>query len=109
MFRLSSSIMHPTVSSPMTKYHLMFMKNKFNWMFYVDIHENFKILYEILKSFCVLTNFSSDYEISRFLGKGHFAEVYSVTNLTTKKRFAAKIFEKDSESFQKNSVNFILI
>ena len=104
MFKLGNSFIPPKEPSHKDKHYLVFMKRNFTWMIYVEMTENFRTLYEILKGFCVLSNFSADYEILEFLGRGHFAEVYSVSNLSTNKKYAAKIFEKETEKFQKNSV-----
>ena len=76
-------------------------------MIYIENEQNFLELYEILKKFCVLSNFASDYEILEILGKGYFAEVHSVQSLSSKKKMAAKIFEKDTENFKKNAVDYI--
>ena len=79
-------------------------KSQKHWMFFLEDQNTFNKLLEILKKLCVLINFSSDYEISGFLGKGHFAEVYSVKRRETEKLFAAKIFKKQSDIFQKGKV-----
>lgn len=104
MYRLGSPMNNPKSSNQDEKKYLTFMKREFNWMIFVQNTDNFIALNEILKNFCVLSNFSLDYEILEFLGKGYFAEVYSVRNLFTKKTFAAKLFEKDSEKIKKNAV-----
>ena len=104
MYRLGSPMNHPKSFNQDEKNYLTFMKKEFNWIIFVQNTENFIALKEILKQFCVLSNFSLDYEILEFLGKGYFAEVYSVRNLLTKKIFAAKMFEKDSEKNKKNAV-----
>ena len=104
MYRLGSSVTSLTKSQQGEKHFLIFMKNKFNWVISVEMNENFTSLYDTLKQFCVLSNFSSEYETLQILGKGHFAEVYSVVNISTRKKFAAKIMQKTSEKFKKNSV-----
>lgn len=104
MYRLGSSVTSPSESKQGEHHFLLFMKNKFNWVISVETNENFITLHEILKKFCVLSNFSTEYETLQFLGKGHFAEVYSVLNVSTRKKFAAKIMQKTSEKFKKNSV-----
>ena len=107
MYRLGSQINNPKSSNQDEKNYLIFMKKEFNWIIFVQNTDDFIVLNEILKNFCVLPNFSLDYEILEILGKGYFAEVYSVRNLFTKKTFAAKMFEKDSEKFKKNAVSHI--
>lgn len=51
--------------------------------------------YDALASCCVYSNFRADYDIHNMLGKGNFAKVYLVEDRTTKKQFAAKIFDKN--------------
>lgn len=109
MYRINCGDLKKTKFDGEKHFCLTFMKDKFNWKISVALNETFKNLLNILKKFCVLTKFSTDYVILGFLGKGHFAEVYSVENLCTKKKFAAKFLEKNSENFQKNAVlNFII-
>ena len=86
------------------QYCITLKKGNFNWKFSVALQQTFKALSEILKKFCVLSNFSSDFKILNLLGKGHFAEVYSVENIWTRKIFAAKFLEKRSEKFKNNLV-----
>jgi len=50
--------------------------------------------YNALSASCIYSNFRSDYEIHKVLGKGNFAKVYLVEEKETKKFFAAKIFDK---------------
>ena len=103
MYRIEASDLKKRKPNGDKCYFLNFMKGKFNWMLYLVSQENFKALFEILKKFCVLSNFSDDFEMLGFLGKGHFAEVHSVEKISTKKKFAAKFFKKGSE-FEKHSV-----
>lgn len=74
------------------------------WMFFMEEKKNYQTLIEILKKYCILSHFSSDYDIIQILGKGHFAEVFSVRKKSTNQLFAAKIFRKDSDIFQKSKV-----
>jgi len=75
------------------------------WLCFIEKKENFSALFEILKRFCVLSAFSTEYQILDLLGQGHFAEVYSIINKSTNQKLAAKIFNKETEKFSKNSVN----
>jgi len=86
------------------KYYILLEKNEIKWFFYVEKKENFRSLFNILKKFCILSNFLMDYQIFDNLGHGHFAEVYFIINNFTKQKFAAKIFTKETEKFNKNSV-----
>ena len=104
MYRIKGSDLKKPKSDGDKHFFLAFMKDNFNWIISVSTKEAFKNLFDVLKKFCVLSSFSSNYGILGFLGKGHFAEVYSVENVYTKKKFAAKFLEKKSEKFQKNAV-----
>ena len=108
MYRLNGSAMQSIELQNVETHYLTFMKNKFNLMVYVEKEEDFAELFTILKKYCILSNFSSTYEILEFLGKGHFAEVYSVVNISNKKKFAAKLIETECESFKNNSVGNII-
>ena len=57
-----------------------------------------------LKNFCVLENFTQNYELLQFLGAGHFADVYLAKNKITDQLFAAKIIKKKDEKFIHNKV-----
>ena len=91
------------------KNFLLFTKFSTKWKCYVDQKPKFFQLLQILRKYCVLTDFSKNYEIVKFLGQGHFAEVYSVENFETKQKFAAKIFKKNSEVFSKSSVKNLIV
>ena len=79
-----------------------------SWIFFIENFDNFLKLIQVLKKLCVLTNFSIDYEIFDMLGKGHFAEVYSVKNKVNQQFYAAKIFNKESDVIKKNIVILLI-
>ncbi len=50
--------------------------------------------YHTLGRFCIYSSFRVDYDLIGVLGKGNFAKVYLVEQRDTKKKFSAKIFDK---------------
>lgn len=53
---------------------------------------------------CVYSNFRNEYDIQTMLGKGNFATVYLMEERSTKKKFAAKVFDKlliNADKFEK--------
>jgi len=50
--------------------------------------------FDTLKRYCVLSKFREIYTIKNVIGKGNFAKVYICTHYSTKKDYAAKIFDK---------------
>lgn len=75
-----------------------------HWRFFIEEKKTFVGIMEILKHYCIMSDFETNYETMYFLGKGHFAQVFCVKNRKTKKMFAAKIFRKDDMFFEKNKV-----
>ena len=86
-------------------YYICFKKFNRSKYFYIEDGQVFIRLMSLLKKYCILINFNSNYEIIEFLGSGHFAEVFSVKNRATEQIFAAKIFQKTNEKFLKNQVD----
>ncbi len=85
-------------------YYICFKKFNRSKYFYIEDGQVFLGLASMLKKYCILSNFNSNYEIIEFLGSGHFAEVFSVKKRASEQLFAAKIFLKTNKKFQKNQV-----
>ena len=105
MYHLKSSQEMPQLY----KYMISLEKCSEHWKFFVEEKQIYVTLMEILKNYCVMSNFENEYETMSFLGTGHFAQVFCVKNRTTKKIFAAKIFRKDDNLLEKNKVNYFFI
>jgi serine/threonine protein kinase len=50
--------------------------------------------YNLLKRFCVLSQFGLTYENVKVLGQGNFAKVFLVKRKSDQQQFAAKVFDK---------------
>ena len=104
MYHLGSFLdYHQKRHSEYTYYISLEKSNHTRFMFIHDGQTLIRLM-SILKNFCVLSNFNTTYEILEFIGSGHFAEVFSVKNKVTEQLFAAKIFQKQTEKFQKIQV-----
>ena len=66
------------------------------------IFENFLMT---LKQYCILPDFSKDYDLLNLIGSGFFAKVYRVRSKLSKQIFAAKVFNKTEENFSLLKVN----
>jgi len=86
------------------RYSISLEKLDICWKFFIQEKKHFISLTNIMKNYCVLSNFSIDYDILHFHGKGHFAQVFSVQKKDTKQKFATKIFNKSDIIFEKNKV-----
>ena len=94
-------------------YYIKFLKKKS----YEEIFQlNEEIIlkwFNILKKFCILTKFGKNYKSVQLLGRGNSALVYEVVNLSSKKKFATKVFKKknfiDNEKEKKSLLNEIKI
>lgn len=83
---------------------IRFIKNKKYEELFSDDEEVLQKWHQTLANVCVYSNFRSDYEIHTMLGKGNFAKVFLVEDKVTKKRYAAKIFDKSlikNDEFEK--------
>jgi hypothetical protein len=85
-------------------YYIVFEKIEKHWTLFLKEKNDFHFLYQTLKNFCVLSNFSQEYEIIKSLGKGHFAEVFEVEHKRSKEKYAVKVFKKDTDAFIRNKV-----
>lgn len=94
----------PKEKDELRKYVVSLERNGNNWVFFVDNQKIYFNLVEILRKYCVLSDFSSDFETNQILGKGHFAEVFSVREKKTQKCFAAKIIKKEGDGYEKSKV-----
>lgn len=54
--------------------------------------------YNLLKKFCVLSQFGMTYENVKVLGQGNFAKVFLVKRKSDQQLFAAKVFDKKAIS-----------
>jgi len=86
-------------------YQIVFEKFEKHCILFLKEKNDFASLFQTLKRYCVLSSFSLDYEIIKSLGKGHFAEVFLMEKRNTGKKYAVKIFQKDTEAFNKNKVS----
>lgn len=73
---------------------LRLIKNKKYEELWNDDPEILKKWYDGLSHVCIYSNFRNDYDVLTMLGKGNFAKVYLVEEKLTKKKFSAKIFDK---------------
>ena len=73
---------------------LRLIKNKKYEELWSDDEDALNRWYDTLGRFCVYSNFRVDYDLISVLGKGNFAKVYLVEDRQTKKRYSAKIFDK---------------
>ena len=73
---------------------LRLIKNKKYEELWSDDEEVLNRWYHTLGRFCIYSSFRVDYDLIGVLGKGNFAKVYLVEQRDTKKKFSAKIFDK---------------
>jgi hypothetical protein len=73
---------------------LRLIKNKKYEELWSDEEEVLNRWYHTLGRFCIYSSFRVDYDLVGVLGKGNFAKVYLVEERDTKKKFSAKIFDK---------------
>ena len=73
---------------------LRLIKNKKYEELWSDDEEVLNRWYHTLGRFCIYSSFRVDYDLVGVLGKGNFAKVYLVEERDTKKKFSAKIFDK---------------
>lgn len=90
--------------NPDYSFYFTFEKANISKFFFLNDYHTFEKIMAILKNYCIMRNFNKKYEIIQYLGRGHFAEVFSAKNKANKQIYAVKIFQKKTEKFQKNQV-----
>jgi serine/threonine protein kinase len=70
--------------------------------------------FDLLKKYCIMSQFGLFYENVKVLGQGNFAKVFLVKRKSDDKEYAAKVFDKkailsDPLEKVKTLLNFILI
>jgi hypothetical protein len=89
---------------------LRLIKNRKYEELWCDDETTLASWYTALFGSCIYSNFRSDFDIHKVLGKGNFAKVYLVEEKETHRQLSAKIFDKhliNNDEFEK--VNPVLL